>query len=148
MIMRNIKHATLPLSRVLAATFAVALTFVLPVAQAHDAGEETITPVMKQDIPQNAGDHVLLATVSYAPGQASKAHLHVGPIFAYVLEGHVTSQLGDGPLKTYGPGESWYEAPGTHHTVSRNASDTETAKLLVFAIVDGANPIKQPLPAQ
>lgn len=145
--MLNVKHATLSLSRVLAATFAVTLTFVLPVAYAHDAGEETVTPVMKQDIPKNAGDHVLLATVNYAPGQASKAHLHIGPIFAYVLVGRITSQLGDGPLKTYGPGESWYEAPGTHHTVSRNASDTESAKLLVFAIVDGANPIKQPMPA-
>ncbi|MDY7560163.1 cupin domain-containing protein [Pseudomonas sp. 10B1] len=145
--MLNVKHATLSLSRLLAATFAVTLTFVLPVAYAHDTGEETVTPVMKQDIPKNAGDHILLATVNYAPGQTSKAHLHIGPIFAYVLVGRVTSQLGDGPLKTYGPGESWYEAPGTHHTVSRNASDTESAKLLVFAIVDGANPIKQPMPA-
>ncbi|GGP27627.1 cupin domain-containing protein [Silvimonas amylolytica] len=117
-------------------------------AYAHDAGEETVTPVMKQDIPPQSGDHVLIITVNYAPGQTSKAHMHTGPIFAYVLEGHITSQLGDEPAKTYGPGESWYEAPGTHHLVSRNASDSEPAKLLVFSILDGNHPVKQPIPAQ
>lgn len=142
------KLATLSLTRVSAATLAIALTFVFSVALAQNAGQETVTPVMKQEIPRNAGDRVLLATVSYAPGQASEAHLHNGPVFAYVLEGHIASKSGDGPLKTYGPGESWYEPEGTPHRVSRNASDIESAKLLVFAIVDGEKPIKKPIPAQ
>ncbi|WP_408162990.1 cupin domain-containing protein [Caballeronia jiangsuensis] len=116
-------------------------------AGAHDTtGAEVVAPVMKQAIPEAAGKNVLMATVSYKPGQASEAHMHPGSIFAYVLEGHVTSQLEGSAAKTYGPGESWYEAPGAHHIVSKNASATKPAKLLVFAIVGEKDPVKQPIP--
>jgi quercetin dioxygenase-like cupin family protein len=121
-------------------------------AHAHDAsnatdpGAEKVTPVMKQAIPEAAGKNVLIATVAYKPGQASEPHMHPGSIFAYVLEGHVTSQLEGSPAKTYGPGESWYEAPGAHHVVSRNASRTKPAKLLVFAVVGESDPVKLPIP--
>jgi hypothetical protein len=30
----------------------------------------------------------------------------------------------------------WYEVPGSHHTVSENASDSEPASLLAVFIVD------------
>jgi quercetin dioxygenase-like cupin family protein len=116
---------------------------------AHDsANAEKITPVMKQAIPEAAGKDVLMATVSYKPGQASDAHMHPGSIFAYVLEGHVTSQIEGSPAKTYGPGESWYEPPGAHHVVSKNASPTKPAKLLVFAIAGDGEALKQPIPKQ
>jgi quercetin dioxygenase-like cupin family protein len=127
--------------------FAAALACVATRAWAHDAGgAETIAPLMKQAIPEAPGKNVLMATVSYKPGQASEAHMHPGSIFAYVLEGHVTSRLEGAPAKTYGPGESWYEPPGAHHLVSKNASATKPAKLLVFAIAGDAEPIKQPIP--
>lgn len=115
-------------------------------ATAHDASEETVRPVMKQAIPEAPGKNVLIATVSYAPGQASEAHMHPGSIFAYVTQGHVISQLEGSPARTYGPGESWYEPPGAHHLVSRNASDSEPAQLVVFAIAGEHEPIKTPLP--
>jgi quercetin dioxygenase-like cupin family protein len=114
-------------------------------AHAHDAGEEKVRPVMRQAIPEAAGKNVLIATVTYQPGQASDPHMHPGSIFAYVLEGHVVSQLEGGPPKTFGPGDSWYEAPGAHHIVSRNASTTRPAKLLVFAIVGEHDPVKLPI---
>jgi quercetin dioxygenase-like cupin family protein len=106
---------------------------------------ETITPVQKQPIPEAAGKNVLMATVAYKPGEASEAHRHPGSIFAYVLEGHVTSQLEGSPAKTYGPGESWYEPPGAHHVVSKNASSTKPAKLLVFALAGEGEALKLPL---
>jgi quercetin dioxygenase-like cupin family protein len=106
---------------------------------------ETITPVQKQAIPEAAGKNVLMATVTYKPGEASEAHRHPGSIFAYVLEGHVTSQLEGSPAKTYGPGESWYEPPGAHHVVSKNASRTKPAKLLVFALAGDGEELKLPL---
>ena len=143
---KNRWHWAVP-RRVLAALVVVA-TFAPAMVHAHDAAEEQVTPLMKQDIPRNAGDQVLLATVTFAPGQQSQPHMHAGPIVAYVLQGHITSQLNGGEIKTYGPGESWFEAPGTHHTMANNASKTEEARLLVFAIIDGAAPIKQALPAQ
>jgi quercetin dioxygenase-like cupin family protein len=123
---------------------ALALAF-CGVAQAHDAGEEKVQPVMRQAIPEAPGKLVLIATVTYKPAQASEAHMHPGSIFAYVLEGHVVSQLEGAPARTYGPGESWYEPPGAHHLVSRNASKTQPAKLLVFAIVGEHDPVKMPI---
>jgi quercetin dioxygenase-like cupin family protein len=114
-------------------------------ATAHDVVEETVRPVMKQAIPEAPGKNVLIATVSYAPGQASQPHTHPGSIFAYVTQGHVVSQLEGSPARTYGPGESWYEPPGAHHLVSRNASDSEPAQLVVFAIAGEHDPIKTPL---
>ncbi|WP_420994153.1 cupin domain-containing protein [Cupriavidus sp. 30B13] len=110
------------------------------------AGEENVQPVMKQAIPEAAGKNVLMATVTFAPGQVSTPHTHPGSIFAYVLEGSVVSQLGGEPARTYAAGQSWYEPPGAQHLVARNASKTRPAKLLVFAIAGEGEPIKQPLP--
>jgi quercetin dioxygenase-like cupin family protein len=126
------------------AVTALALTC-CSVGHAHDAAEEKVAPVMRQSIPEAPGKNVLIATVTYKPGQASAPHMHPGSIFAYVLEGHVVSQLEGAPPKTYGPGDSWYEAPGAHHLVSRNASNTRPAKLLVFAIVGEHDPVKLPI---
>jgi quercetin dioxygenase-like cupin family protein len=114
-------------------------------ALAHDAPEEGIGIVMRQALP-DAGKQVTMLTVSYQPGGVAKPHLHPGAVFAYVLEGSVVSQLGDGEAKTYVQGQSWYEPPGTHHMVSRNASATQPAKLLVWALNDPGQPVKLPLP--
>lgn len=113
---------------------------------AHDApGEETVKPVMKQALSEAPGKNALLVTVSYAPGQASRPHLHPGSIFAYVLEGSVVSQLEGEAARTYTVGQSWYEPPRVHHLVSRNASKTRPAKLLVFAVTADGEPVKLPL---
>ncbi|MEZ2351109.1 cupin domain-containing protein [Caballeronia sp. RCC_10] len=115
-------------------------------AWAHGGDEETVTPLMKQALPEAPGKNVLMATVAFKPGQASEAHQHPGSIFAYVLEGHVVSQLEGSAAKTYGPGESWYEPPGAHHVVAKNASGTEKAVLLVFAIAGEGDAVKSPIP--
>jgi quercetin dioxygenase-like cupin family protein len=143
------KGRAVSMSRYLSANALLATTLALCGAQAahaYDTAEETVRPVMRQAIPEAAGKYVLLATVSYTPGQASATHMHPGSIFAYVLEGHVVSQLEGSPARTYGPGESWYEPPGAHHLVSRNASNSEPAKLLVFAITGEHEPVKLPIP--
>jgi hypothetical protein len=44
--------------------------------------------------------------------------------------------VNDGPKRIYRAGECWYETPGAHHPVSRNASATEPAKLLAVFVVD------------
>ncbi|CAB3807868.1 hypothetical protein LMG28688_06636 [Paraburkholderia caffeinitolerans] len=114
-------------------------------AMAEGAGEEAIKPVMQQPIPELPGKNVDIATVTFAPGQASEPHMHPGSIFAYVTVGHVVSQLEGSPARTYGPGEAWYEPPGAHHLVSRNASDTEPAQIVVFALAGPHDPIKKPI---
>jgi quercetin dioxygenase-like cupin family protein len=72
-------------------------------------------------------------------------HEHAGAIFAYVLDGDVVSQLEGQDQRTYHKGDSWYEPPLAHHVVSRNASKSATATLLVYSVGDGKSPIKQPI---
>ena len=115
-------------------------------AQAHDGGEETVQPLMKQALPDVPGKNAMMATVTLAPGQSAAPHLHPGSIFAYVLEGQVVSQLEGQEPKTYSAGQSWYEPPRAHHLVTRNPSAIQPAKLLVWAIVAPQDPIKVPLP--
>jgi quercetin dioxygenase-like cupin family protein len=82
--------------------------------------------VLQEKQPSNTpGKQAVMLTVSYAPGQASPAHQHPGAVMAYVLEGAVVSKLNDEQEKTYKAGDYWYEAPGTVHSVSRNASKTK-----------------------
>lgn len=113
---------------------------------AHESGgKESHTPLMQQALSDAKGKLVTMLTVNYAPGASSDAHIHPGSVFAYVLEGAVVSQLEGQPERTYRKGESWYEPPRTGHLVSRNASDTQPAALLVLAITDQGEPIKLPL---
>lgn len=132
-------------SAVLLAGFALA---VASAASAHEPPEqEAITPVMQQVIPELPGKVVRVVKVSFKPGQSSEAHMHPGSVFAYVAHGSVVSQLEGQPLRTYRQGEGWYETPGIHHLVTRNASATEPAILLVWAISGPRQPVKLPLPA-
>ncbi|GLO52712.1 hypothetical protein PPUN110474_41130 [Pseudomonas putida] len=116
-------------------------------AWAHgDAADQV--KVLQQQQPSNApGKSAVMLTVSYAPGQASPAHQHPGAVMAYVLEGAVVSKLDNEPEKTYKAGEYWYEAPGTVHSVSRNASQKRSAKLLVWSLVDEGSEVTLPYPA-
>jgi hypothetical protein len=52
----------------------------------------------------------------------------------YVLEGSVITQVEGGSPQTIHAGEVFYESPTDVHIVSRNASDTQPAKLLVFYV--------------
>jgi quercetin dioxygenase-like cupin family protein len=93
-----------------------------------------------------AARHRCAIVVGYGPGQASKAHVHPGSVFAYVIEGELISQLEGQPPVAYKAGQSWYEPPRVLHLVSRNASSTAAAKLLAVLIVDDGMPSKEPWP--
>jgi quercetin dioxygenase-like cupin family protein len=109
---------------------------------AHDGphdGKETRTVLQEKQLPDVAHTKGVMATVTYAPGQQSLPHRHPGSVFAYVMEGEVVSSLDGGAEVHYKVGQSWFEAPGMRHVVSRNASATQPAKLLVVLLVpDGA----------
>jgi len=115
---------------------AAVAAIVMPVAAQNRL--ETITPEFEQAIPNIPGKSLVAIVVDYAPGGSSPAHKHAESafIFAYVLSGEIESQVNDGPRRVYRAGESWYEPPGSHHPVSRNASATEPAKLLAIFVVD------------
>jgi quercetin dioxygenase-like cupin family protein len=100
--------------------------------------EETITPLFKRDLPNVPGKALLAAEVLFPPGAASPSHTHPKSafIYAYVVSGEVISAVGDEKPRVYRTGESWYEAPGAHHTITRNPSETTPAKLLVIFVAD------------
>ena len=60
--------------------------------------------------------------------------MHEGFIYAYVLKGSVRSQLYNGEVREYMEGDSWVEEPLVRHTLTENASDTASVKLLVLFI--------------
>lgn len=56
------------------------------------------------------------------------------------LEGTIVMQVKGGNETRLSAGETFYESPADIHTVSRNASDTERAKFLVFFVKDRGAP--------
>jgi quercetin dioxygenase-like cupin family protein len=82
------------------------------------------------------GWEVTVSYVDYPPGRVGQAHRHPGFVLAYVLEGSVVTQvIGQGVSseeRTYKTGEMFYEPPGATHQVSKNASQTQPARLLAM----------------
>ena len=85
-----------------------------------------------------------MLTVEFAPGASSPMHRHNASVFVYVLEGSVVMGVKGGKELTLGPGETFYETPEDVHSVSRNASATKPAKILVFMVKDKGAPVSMP----
>jgi quercetin dioxygenase-like cupin family protein len=114
------------------------------VAQQQTAATK-VTALMKQAISEYPGHEVTMLTLDIPPGGGSPPHRHPGHhIFGYVLEGAYAIKLDDGPEKTLTKGETFYEAPGQLHAVSRNASETTPAKVLVVILAQSGKPITVP----
>lgn len=91
------------------------------------------------------GQEMRILTIDLAPGQASSPHRHNAHVFVYVLEGNVEMQVRGGPLVRLGPGDTFYENPDDIHQVSRNASNTQTAKFLVHMLKKEGEPVTVPV---
>jgi quercetin dioxygenase-like cupin family protein len=102
------------------------------------AGPASAGPIFNGIIPNIPGKSLIASEVNYAPGQADPPHTHAPSafIFAYVVSGAIESKVNDGETRIYRAGESWIEPPGAIHSISRNASKTEPAKLLAVFVVD------------
>jgi quercetin dioxygenase-like cupin family protein len=113
----------------LSLAFSSALTFSSANAQTGKA-----TTLMTKDLPDVPGKEGMVETVEFAPGEVSLPHRHNADLFVYVLEGSIITQVkGDSP-QTVHAGDVFYESPTDVHSVSRNASETQPAKLLVFYV--------------
>ena len=87
-------------------------------------------------LPNVAGKRVTIVRVTYGPGGFSRPHRHAGSVTAYVTKGEIRSKLGGGPLETFAVGQTFFEAPGSTHLVSANASNTEPAELIAVFVAD------------
>jgi len=108
-------------------------------------------PLFKHDLPDVTLDdwEVTVSHVDYPPGRVGAVHHHAGFVLAYVLEGAVVTKIsGQGEEKTYTVGQMFYEQPGATHEVSRNASQTQPAKLLAMIFAKKGSVLTTPGPAQ
>ncbi|WP_310621886.1 cupin domain-containing protein [Flexibacterium corallicola] len=82
--------------------------------------------------------------VPLEPGQKIRKHLHVVPVYAYVLEGEITLTYEGDKTRTYKQGEAFLEATNTWHYGVNNGK--EPARILaVFLGAEGLpNAIPQP----
>lgn len=102
---------------------------------------DRITTNFEMPITNIPGKSLVAVEVEYLPGGTTPAHVHAKSafIYAYVVSGAIESQVNDGPVQVFKAGQSWHETPGSRHTVSRNASKTEPAKLLAVFVVDSGD---------
>jgi len=122
----------------------VSLLFILStIALAQDA---KVTPLLTKDLTGIASvpQEGMMLTVEYGPGGSSAQHMHNAYTFVYVLDGSVVMQVKGGKEVTLVAGESFYESPDDIHTVSRNASTTKPAKILVFFVKKKGAPVTVP----
>ena len=123
----------------LAAGFALAaMLFGMPrLFAADEAKPVQAKPVFSEKLPNVPGKTLTGVLVKYAPGAKSPSHAHAGSVYAYVLSGKIRSENSEtGPARVYSAGEGFFEPPGSTHSISENASDSEPASLLAIFIAD------------
>jgi quercetin dioxygenase-like cupin family protein len=119
---------------------------ILAQALLSKASAQGTPPVFEHDLPNVNMNNwmVRVSEINYKPGGTSAAHRHPGITLVYVLEGEIESQVGDGPVKKYGPGQMFMETPNELHGVSRNASATNPAKFIAILMAEKGKPLSAP----
>jgi quercetin dioxygenase-like cupin family protein len=120
------------------------LVAALPSLGRHD--EESfvkVKPVLEQPLPTLTLNNWKLTAleVAYEPGEVDTPHKHPGFVFGYVVAGTLRFQVDGQPEKTYRAGEMFYEAPGSVHRVSANASATEPCRFLAMIFAEKDRPL-------
>ena len=126
----------------LAGAFA-AVWMAAPLALA--APHPEVVSVLSKNLADLPGKEGLVLTVTYPPGGADPVHRHDAHAFVYVLEGEIVMQVKGGPPVTLKAGQTFYEAPDDVHLVGRNASNTESAKFVVFLLKKQGAPALTPV---
>lgn len=104
-----------------------------------------ITVLKTQELSDLRGKEGVILTVSLSPGESSASHRHHAHTFVYMLEGSVVMQVQGGKPVTLERGDTFYESPEDIHTVGKNASDSQSAKFLVFFVKDKGAPLVHPV---
>jgi len=115
------------------------------VAAQSSTNAAKVMPLLAKPLAGIDGKEGVMLTVEYPPGAASAAHRHNANTFVYVLEGSVVMQVTGGELVTLTEGQTFYESPSDIHSVSRNASDTQRALILVVFVKDVGAPATVPV---
>lgn len=124
------------------------VALLLPAVSFPTNSQETpqVKSLLQKDISSYAGGDMLLSVgeVTVAPGAVGSKHRHPGPTFVYVLAGSVEAEFEGVPLRTYHTGETIYENARQLHISTRNPSQSEPARLLVFHLSHKGEALTQP----
>jgi quercetin dioxygenase-like cupin family protein len=93
-------------------------------------------PIACEKLPNVPGKSITTLLVEFPPNAFTPRHRHPGSVTAYVTKGTLRSQLNDGPIGTFGPGGTWFEPPGTIHSMVENPSPTEPAEIMAIFVAD------------
>src|SRR5215211_8265712 len=109
---------------------------IAPVSAQQQPADRSVTrtDLVMRALPPGDFREVQAAVILLQPKSGAPRHRHDVAVFAYVLEGTVENQFDSGPLQIHEVGDSWWEPPGTVHTIARNASPVARARLLVVYI--------------
>ena len=110
------------------------------------AEDGKVNPILTKDLTGLAGKEGTMLMVDYGPGGSSARHKHNAHTFVYVLEGSIVMQVEGGKEVTLSSGQTFYESPTDIHSVSKNASDTQPAKFVVFMVKEKGVPLVIPAP--
>jgi quercetin dioxygenase-like cupin family protein len=126
-------------------SLALLLPFVASDASAQPS-QSTLTAIFKHDLPNLTMEdwEVNVSWVDYPPGRVGSPHRHPGFTLAYVLQGSVVAKITGQEERTFKTGEMFMEPPGSVHEVSRNASQTEPARLLAINLAKKGLPPTTP----
>lgn len=103
-------------------------------------GMSPVKTLMQEPLGDITNPEVSVITLEVGPGSVSPPHEHIGPVFAYILEGEIENQVEPNPPKTYKVGDYFYE-PAMHvHKMLKNLSKTKPAKLLIFQVGEKGKP--------
>ena len=97
-----------------------------------------IKAIYERDLPPVSlnGWQVTALELTFPPGTTSPRHAHPGFILGYILEGDYRFQLAGEQEKVLSTGDVFYEAPGSIHLLSGNASTTKPARILALAFAE------------
>ncbi|KAJ5130270.1 uncharacterized protein N7515_006309 [Penicillium bovifimosum] len=93
--------------------------------------------IYQNKLPNCPGKSQVGLIVDFPPNAATPPHRHAGAsVSAYVLKGTIINKMNDEPTRVIEAGGTFFEAPGCHHKISDNYSNSEPAQLLVSLVVD------------
>ncbi|GAB2177321.1 cupin domain-containing protein [Dongia sp. agr-C8] len=93
-------------------------------------------PIACEKLPNVPGKSITTLLVEFTPNAFTPRHRHPGSVTAYVTKGTLRSQLNDGPVGSFGIGGTWFEPPGTIHSMVENPSPTDTAEIMAIFVAD------------
>lgn len=103
-----------------------------------------VAPLITQSIGDLGEADASMLILTLQPKHVTSPHKHPGPVFAYVLEGHVENQVEPEEPKRYSAGDFWYEPAMHEHHSFTNLSDQEVARVLVFMLTPKGKPTVVP----